>query len=1535
MEKIAKIWGLGVVCLMLSLGARAQLKINEVYYNTEGPQEANQFIELYNVGPTNVYLDGLVLSDEAGSGIEGIYRFPGSGTDYPVAPGDYVVIVPDAVTDSYLAAVADWECVADEYDYDNPGVPNLTRVGGVHDLNLFAPGDNVILANGMDTSAPIAVSTIIDGMNFAGGGGELAYLSSQSPDSDPLAYAAFTNSLNRVEEGWDSDYSSAADFVSGMPTPGAANSFGSPLPMIYIRDSSVPEGNSDTTSMVFEVVLSRAPTQTVVITYSTANGTANYSNDYTAVTSNTLVFGLGIRTQTLTVTVSGDLNVELDETFYVNLKNPVNTTLGKAQGVGTILNDETVFMGIGDASGYEGNTGTTNFTFEVTLSEAAAAPVSVTYFTSNGTAMAGSDFLGVTSNTLLFAVGIQTQWITISVYGDVEVEPNETFSVMLANAVGIAIIDGEGVGTILDEDVPAISIADTSVVEGNSGTTNARFKVVLSQAPVQSVQVNYSTADGTALAGSDYTGITDALLTFNPGVRTQWIEVAVQGDPDIEYDENFFVKLTNLVNATYDSSAGLCTIYNDDIPQLTVEEASVVEGQSGTTNMRFAVTLTEGALDTVTVTFYTADNTAVEPDDYVGIVSNQLVFVPGVRTQWVDVVVNGDGELENDETFFGRLKNVVNGGIADAEGVGTIINDDYPSFSISDALVVEGDSGTTTAAFEVTLSAEGVLAATVTVTTADGTAVAPGDYTALAGTVLSFEPGIRTQYVEVVVNGDTDAEEDENFYVQLTNAANATYADAVGVGTIQNDDMPAMSIGDVAVVEGEGGTTNALFEVTLSASYAQTVTVVYSTADGTAVEPSDYTAIVSNTLSFDPGIRTQWVEVVVNGDTDLEPNEQFTVSLTDVVNAVLVDAEGVGTILSDELPSLSIGDVAVMEGNSGITTARFEVTLSAESVLATTVTVMTADGTAVAPGDYTALAGTVLSFDPGIRTQYVDVVVQGDTDLEPDETFYVKLTNAVNATYADATGVGTILNDDLPTLSIGDVAVVEGDSGTTNAEFTILLSAESVQTVGVVFATADGTAVAPADYTANPSNEVIFLPGIRTQIVSVAVNGDTDIELDEAFYGRLTSAANATIFDDEGTATILNDDYPAVSIGDVAVVEGDSGTTNAQFEVTLSAEGLETLTVTYMTADGTAVAPGDYTGITSNELVFAAGVRTQLVTVTVQGDTDIEPDETFDVQLANVVHGTLSDAEGVGTILNDDLPALSIGDVAIMEGNSGITTAAFEVTMSAAYAETVTVVYSTSDGTAVAPSDYTAIVSNTLSFDPGIRTQWVEVVVNGDTDVEPDELFTVSLTNAVNATYADATGVGTILNDDLPNLSIGDATLAEGQSGTTNAQFEVTLSESFAQTVTVMYSTADGTAVAPSDYTAIVSNTLSFDPGIRTQWIEVAVNGDTSIETDEVFYVILSNPTNATILDAQDTGTILDDDYIRLEIYYYENGDVTNRWNSISGVTYRLLYSDDLVNPAWTNVGDDVTAVGTTAEQGDLGASLTVTQRFYRVLRPN
>ncbi|MFN2499959.1 MAG: Calx-beta domain-containing protein, partial [Pyrinomonadaceae bacterium] len=347
------------------------------------------------------------------------------------------------------------------------------------------------------------------------------------------------------------------------------------------------------------------------------------------------------------------------------------------------------------------------------------------------------------------------------------------------------------------------------------------------------------------------------------------------------------------------------------------------------------------------------------------------------------------------------------------------------------------------ATFTVTLSAP-ALATDVTfdIATQDNTATASNnDYVVRTLTNQTIPAGQQTYVFTVTLNGDTAVEPNETFFVNVTNVNGATLADGQGLGTIQNDDLPTLSIDDFPASEGDSGTKTFTFTVGLSAP-ASTGGVKFdiATADGTAHdgtpadEDNDYTARSLTGQTIPEGSQSSTFSVTVNGDPIIESNETFFVNVTTVSGATVVDGQGLGTIQNDDSPTLSINDFSSFEGNSGTTTFRFTVSSSLPAPEGgITFDIATQDSTAsFANGDYLARSFTGQTIPAGLTTYTFDVPVNGDRIVEPDETFFVNLANVSGANVSDGQGQGTIQNDDVPLLVITQVY---GGGGNTNAAY--------------------------------------------------------------------------------------------------------------------------------------------------------------------------------------------------------------------------------------------------------------------------------------------------------------------------------------------------------------------------------------------------------------------------------------------------------------------------------------------------------------------
>ncbi len=350
------------------------------------------------------------------------------------------------------------------------------------------------------------------------------------------------------------------------------------------------------------------------------------------------------------------------------------------------------------------------------------------------------------------------------------------------------------------------------------------------------------------------------------------------------------------------------------------------------------------------------------------------------------------------------------------------------------------------------------------------------------------------------------------------------------VGAIFMPDAATVFVGDASTYEGRAGTSHALmFPVVLSAAQAGTTVVTYHTVDGTATAGADYAA-KSGSLSIAAGRTSGTITVTVNGDLVDEGEESLDLVIDSVTGADQGTTQATGEIEDDDTtgaPSVSLGEAAIVEGNSGTQKAVFTVTLSQPLTTKTPVQYETADGTATAGSDYIAKTGTV-SIAAGSTKAKISIPVKGDTTPEGTETFRVKLSGTGSSGVATDHDnvVAKIIDDDTHPatgVSVGDAAAVEGNGGQKIATFVVTLAAPQATTTSVRYHTVDSAATANGDFVAK-SGLVKILAGKVTGVISVVVNGDSTVEPTETASVLLDSAGTLPLLRRTGTLTVIADD---------------------------------------------------------------------------------------------------------------------------------------------------------------------------------------------------------------------------------------------------------------------------------------------------------------------------------------------------------------------------------------------------------------------------
>jgi gliding motility-associated-like protein len=840
-----------------------------------------------------------------------------------------------------------------------------------------------------------------------------------------------------------------------------------------------------------------------------------------------------------------------------------------------------------------------------------------------------------------------------------------------------------------------------------------------------------------------------------------------------------------------------------------------------------------------------------------------LTFAAGTTalTQIITVTTNGDTLLEGDEDITVTLSNAsINANLVKAIGVSSFLNDDFASISINDpAPVAEGDAG------------PAIINFTVSITQSDPSAAITVDYVISGGnengtgSTLTFPAGTPTltQTIAVTTTGDTAVEPNEPISVTLGNpSANALISKAVGNSSFTNDDTAAISINDPASVpEGNSGVQTINFTVSIDQSDPNNnITVQYAISGGN--EDGD-----TATLTFAAGTTTltQSIAVTTNGDTAVEADEAVSITLSSPsTNATIVKALGSSSFTNDDSATISINDpTPVAEGDTGIATINFIVTLG-QADPNNPVTV----DYAISGGNQNGTTGT-LTFTAGTSTlsQTIPVTTNGDVIVQANVPVTVTLSNpsANAALAADNIGTSSFLDDDPAgfTVSPLSLATTEGEGA---VNFTVVLDNAPATDVVIDITSGDTTegTVSPAVITFTSGNWNIPRPVAVTPVNDALIDGDQNYDITISVNDASSNDFFDVLADQVVNVTNSDDDAAGIVINPISGNTSEDGVA-ATFSVFLDSQPSADVNIPLSSND-----LGEGTIAVSSITLTAANWNTGVVvTVTGVNDAVVDGPVSYAIVTGNVTSAdpnydilTGPDVPDVPVINNDnDSAGLSINNQTFLEG---IGTATFTVTLTGDVEDGFTVDYVTSNNTATAGQDYTA-TTGTLTFAGTTgETQTISVPINDDGTAEPSELFFVTLSNVVHPGIINLTkaiGVGSITDNDEPNVTINDITVNEADG---IATFIITLTGgNVAGGFTVNYSTEDDTALAGEDYVATTASVAFTGTDGEEIPINIPLVSDTNVEqNDEDFFVNLTSTSSAfvSIGDAQGVATIIDDD---------------------------------------------------------------------------
>ncbi|WP_419553084.1 Calx-beta domain-containing protein [Candidatus Poriferisodalis sp.] len=998
-------------------------------------------------------------------------------------------------------------------------------------------------------------------------------------------------------------------------------------------------------------------------------------------------------------------------------------------------------------------------------------------------------------------------------------EPGSRYSYTLA---------GRSASVAVSEDEPVMTIADASVSEG-AGTVD--LVVTLSGTSADAIGFAWATETGTgdsaATAGQDYESA-GGTAEIPAGQTSATLTVTITDDALDEPDsETFAVDLSAVTGASVAQPRATVTVTdNDALPGFSISDAEATEGSGASVEFTVSLDAPSGRpteVEWLAVSDEDDDWPASEDFDYQRI-GGTLAFAAGETEATVSVQLLDDGDHEPTETFELRLANATNSVITDDTGEGRILDDDTPTISIDDLSVSES-AGTAQATVRLSRPAYGEV--TLRYGTAAGTAIAVGDYTAQSQVGVTIPAGLTTATVAVPIVADDMYEADESFFVDLSGADGADLgSDTRAVITIVDDDAPpTLSVADAqAVTEGAGPL---VFTVTRAGQTSLPATFAWSTADGSAEAGSDFTA-ASGTVTIPAMSSSAQLRVQVVSDSVAEDDETVAVTLSNPVNAVIIDGAATGVILDDDqtgtrTPGVVVNPSAVTVEEGG--TANYAVRLSSQPAAEVTVAIAGHSGTDLSLSGMSLGSDDTLTFTTADWNTDQTVMINAAPDADAVDDATVTLTHIATSgshTSAPVAVAVTINETDTAEVVVAPAKLEVAENGSSTYTVRLATQPSADVTVTVTGHTGSDLTVSAAKLTFTRDN------WSTDQTVTVTAASDADGVNDEVALANTASgggygAAEAAIVD----VTVIDDSSAAIVVkpSPITMAEGSSSSytvelaslPSADVTVTVSApEG--DLTILRVDPRTLRFTPSDWDQPQTVTLTAGYDVDTadDIVTLTHSGEGG-----GYDGQSAELPV-TISDVESRAEVLV--IPA----SLSIHEGDPGGQT--YSVALGAQPTGDVTVTISGHAGSDVTLSGAT-LTDNALTF---TVTNWdaaqvVTLTAAEDPDTANDD---VTLTNtAAGGGYGTATASDvavTVVDNDAPGLVVTPTEVRVTEGDDAGASYEISLASAPTGLVRVSIS-ANSTAVSLVDAVWFTTTDWS-DP----QTIIVTAGNDADLADENV-----------------------------------------------------------------------------------------------------
>ena len=1323
---------------------------------------------------------------------------------------------------------------------------------------------------------------------------------------------------------------------------------------LTVDDDGVAEDDGATTITVTATVdgTTRFATDTTVTVSVAGSGTPT-AVDFASVSDFDIQIPAGAAgaNYTFTLTPTNDVVDETDETVTVSgmsgslTVNSATINLTDDDGVPTSITLTVDDDDVGEGDGAATITVTASANGATGFTQPRTVRVSVA---GSGT-VAAVDFASVPAFDIMLPAGALSASgaFTLTPTDDTEDEEDETITVsgvsgsLPVNSARISLTDDDGVPTSL-----TLTVDDDTVSEGD-GPTTIRVTATLNGTgrfgEAKTVRVRVS-GSGTATA-VDFASVPEFDITINASAASGTGTFTLTPTDDVVDETNETIKVRGTASGLRVNSDTITLADDDATPDsisLTVNDNSVGEGDGATT---ITVTATvDGATrfaEATTVTVSAAGSGTATAVDFAAVANFDITIAAEAAsgTETFTLTPTDDVVDETNETV--TVSGTSGSLTVNSDTISLTDNDAAPTsitLTVNDNSVGEGDGATT---ITVTATVDGATrfaaATTVTVSVAgSGTATAV-DFAAVTDFDIEIAAEAASASETFTLTPTDDAVDETTETVTVSGTSGSLTVNAATISLTDNDAAPTsitLTVNDNSVGEGDGATIITVTATVDGTTRFAAVTTVRVSVMGTSTTAVDFTAVSDFDIQIAAGMASGSNTFTLTPTDDAVDEMDQTVTVSGTSGSLTVNSATISVTDNDAAPTsitLTVNDNSVGEGDgTTIITVTATVDGTTRFAAATTVSVSVAgsgtatavDFAAVANFDITIAAGAASANDTFTLTPTNDVVDETNETITVSGTSGSLTVNSANISLTDDDAAPTAI-----TLTVNDNSVGEGDGATTitvtaTVDGTTRFAESTTVTVSVA---GSGTATA-VDFATVSDFDISIAAEAANNTENFTLT-PTDDTLDEADETITVSGTSGSLTVNSDTITLADDDAtPSLSIDSPIVAEGNAGAKDMTFTVTLSAASGRQVTVDYAvdsTDPGTATSGTDYAPVSAGTLTFAVGTTSETVTVSVTGDTAMEPDETVRLTLSGATNATLGTATGVGTIVNDDGASLIAidadpttanviepGPLALNElSTDSANSKSYSVQLKTPPTQTVTVTITSGDTDAVTVGDTDGVMpgtQNTLTFTAmNWSTARTVTLTAAQDDDGVDESVTVThaASTASNSEYTgdSASLTATVDDDETPAVVLdadpstanmvdaGPVALAEGHATDVAKTYSVRLATEPTQTVTVTLTSADTGAVTiddtDGDNTNGVQNTLVFG---STTWDTVqnvtarAADDDDAADESVVLFATSTTATaseysglsarlTATVDDNETRGVVLSTSTLSVQ----ENGSAT------------------------------------------------------------